>query len=62
MAPGCWPRWNGNAQASGLTSPAAALKLLGTPYGFVDIAALGLADLGLRQRWLGRVVDRASTR
>ncbi len=37
---------------------AAALKLLGTPYGFVDIAALGLADLGLRQRWLERVVDR----
>jgi hypothetical protein len=41
---------------------AAALKLLGPPYGFVAVAALGLADLGLRQRWLGRVVDRASTR
>jgi len=37
---------------------AAALTLLGTPYGFVDIAALGLADLGVRQRWLERVVDR----
>ncbi len=37
---------------------AAALKLLGTPYGFVDIAALDLADVGLRQRWLERVVDR----
>jgi len=30
-------------------------------YGFVDIAALGLADVGVRQRWLERVVD-ASTR
>jgi len=37
---------------------AAALALLGTPYGFVDIVALGLADLGLRQWWLERVVDR----
>ncbi len=37
---------------------AAALKLLGTSYGFGDIPALGLADLGLRQRWLERVVDR----
>jgi len=27
-------------------------------YGFVDIAALGLADVGVRQRWLGRVVYR----
>ncbi len=33
-------------------------QLLGTPTGFVDIAALGLADLGLRRRWLERVVDR----
>ncbi len=37
---------------------AAARKLVGTPYGFVDIAALGLADLGLRQRWLEKVLDR----
>lgn len=35
-----------------------ALKLVGTPYGFVDIAALALADLGWRQRWLERIVDR----
>lgn len=45
-------------QGAGADVAAAALALLGTPYGFVDIAALGLADLGLRQRWLERVVDR----
>jgi len=34
-----------------------ALRLVGTPYGFTDIAALGLADLGLRWAWLERKVD-----
>jgi len=35
-----------------------AFRLVGTPYGFTDIAALGLADLGLRWKWLERKVDK----
>jgi len=42
---------------AGADIAAAATQLLGTPYGFVDIAALGLADLGMRQKWLERIVD-----
>lgn len=29
----------------------------GTPYGYVDIAAVLLASLGLRWKWLARIVD-----
>lgn len=36
----------------------AALSLVGTPYGFMDIVALGLACLGFRWRWLMNRVQR----
>ena len=36
----------------------AARKMIGTRYGFADIAALGLVGLGVRFRWLDRRVGR----
>jgi hypothetical protein len=38
--------------------PAVADTLLGTPYGFADIAALALAQLGIRLPSLSRRLDR----
>ncbi len=35
-----------------------ARLLVGTPYGWLDIAALALACLGVRVHWLERIVDR----
>lgn len=36
----------------------AALRLVGTPYGFLDIASLALVCLGIRWRWLMDRVQR----
>jgi len=43
---------------AGVRIAAEALRLVGTPYGFLDIAALGLTAIGLRWGWLERIVGR----
>jgi cell wall-associated NlpC family hydrolase len=38
-----------------------ANKVLGTPYGFLDIAVLGLLSLGLRWKWLQNSAQQSGT-
>jgi hypothetical protein len=38
--------------------PVVAEHLIGTPYGFLDIAALALASVGIRNRWLAARIAR----
>jgi len=42
---------------AGADIAARARYLLGTPYGYTDILALALADMGVRWHWLERKVD-----
>lgn len=43
---------------AGARIAAEALRLVGRPYGFLDIFALGLTAIGLRWGWLERIVGR----
>jgi uncharacterized protein YycO len=57
-------RWSSGVPALALTAaqraaiPSAAAKLVGTPYSWLDIAALSLATFGLRWRWVNERIER----